>query len=252
MAVDRQKLGTLYRHRFDDDEREAKRRVWRVLCASFFSRYIRPTDAVLDVGAGYCEFINHIRARRRIAVDANPELPRFAEDGVQVHCGPCEDLRFLDDGTVDVAFSSNFFEHLPDKAALNRVVAEIFRVVKPGGRIIVMGPNVKHLPGEYWDYYDHYVPLTEKSAGELLRLTGFNVEETFEKFLPYSVKSRLPNWEWLVKAYLKVGGPAFRLFGKQFLVIARRPSNRGVDVHHGSHPQRRHGETQQQRTKRQR
>lgn len=223
MALAREGLDKLYRHRFDDEERETKKRVWSVLCDSFFSRYVKPTDTVLDIGAGYCEFINHIKAGRRIAVDANPEFHHFADAGVEAHHGPCEDMSFLESHTVDVAFSSNFFEHLPDKATLNKVVAEAFRVLRPGGRLIVMGPNVKHLPGMYWDYYDHHIPLTEKSTCELLHLAGFELEAAFDKFLPYSVKSRLPSWGWLVRAYVSIGGPAFRLFGKQFLVIARKP-----------------------------
>ena len=215
-------VDSLYRHRFDADDRAAKEAVWRVLCADFFSRYVTPTDTVLDVGAGYCEFINHIAARRRIAIDANPELPQFASAGVEVHVGRAEQLGFLADGTVDVAFTSNFFEHLPDKAALSGLVREVHRVLKPGGQLLIMGPNVKYLPGSYWDYYDHHIALTEKSVGELLHLCGFAVSESLPRFMPYTVKSRLPTWSWLVKLYLRVGAPAFALFGKQFFVVGKK------------------------------
>lgn len=223
MEAGRERLDKLYRHRFEDSDRAAKDEVWRVLCEHFFSNYVNPSDTVLDVGAGYCEFINHIRAGRKIAVDANPELKAFAGPGVEAHERRAEQLDFLESGTVDVAFSSNFFEHLPDKATLTKVVSEVLRVLKPGGRLIVMGPNVKLLPGSYWDYFDHHLPLTEKSVEELLRMVGFDIEKSLSHFMPYTVKSRLPTWGWLVRAYLMVGAPAFKALGRQFLVIAKKP-----------------------------
>lgn len=212
----------LYRQRFLDKDREAKEQVWRVLCSQFFSRYVAHTDTVIDIGAGYCEFSNNIRAARRIAVDANPELEACAAEGVETHCGRAEDLSFLGDETVDVAFSSNFFEHLPDKAALDAVVREIHRVLKPGGRLLVMGPNVKCVPGAYWDYYDHHIPLTELSVAELLQLQHFRIEESIARFMPYTVKGRLPTAAWLVRCYLLLGPISFPIFGKQFFVVGRK------------------------------
>jgi SAM-dependent methyltransferase len=222
MQANPQQLKALYEHRFDDQDRKDKAGVWQALCSHFFSRHIRPSDTVLDVGAGYCEFINHIQAARRIAVDANPELRLFAAQGVEPHSCRADELSFLADHEVDVAFSSNFFEHLSDKAALLLLVKEIHRVLKPGGRLLVMGPNVKYLPGDYWDWYDHHIPLTEKSVGELLQLGGFEIDAVHPRFLPYTVKSRLPKWPWLVRAYLLMGPLSFPLFGKQFLVIGRK------------------------------
>ena len=46
------------------------------------------------------------------------------------------------------------------------------RCLRPGGRLVAMGPNIKYLPGEYWDFWDHYVPLTEASLKEALVVAG--------------------------------------------------------------------------------
>jgi hypothetical protein len=54
-----------------------------VLCEEFFPRLIPAGAVVFDLGAGYCEFINHVSAARRIAVDANPTLKQFAAPGVE-------------------------------------------------------------------------------------------------------------------------------------------------------------------------
>lgn len=216
-------LDSLYETRFDAADEAWKRKVWAVLWRRVFSRWIAPDDVLLDVGGGYCELSNVAVARRRIVVDLNPETARHAAPGVEVHLRPADALDFLPDGSVDVAFSSNFFEHLPDKAALTRTVAELKRVLRPGGRLLVVGPNLRLMPGTYWDYYDHHLPLTERSVVELLGMLGFEVEEADARFLPATVKSRLPRWSWLVDAYLLLRPLSSAAFGKQFLVVARKP-----------------------------
>ena len=51
---------------------EDKRRdvLWDSLWEYRFRGMVRPGDCVLDLGAGYCNFINAVVARRRIDVDA--------------------------------------------------------------------------------------------------------------------------------------------------------------------------------------
>jgi SAM-dependent methyltransferase len=218
-------LDALYGTRFDRSDEAWKRRVWAILWRRVFSRLIRPDDVLLDVGGGYCELTNAAVARRRIVVDMNPETPRHAAEGVEVHTRAAQDLAFLGDGEVDVAFSSNFFEHLPDKAALTATVTEIRRVLRPGGRLIVVGPNVRLMPGTYWDYYDHHLALTERSVRELLGMLGFDDIRADARFLPASTESRLPRWPWLVEAYLSLRPLSSLVFGKQFLVLARKPAH---------------------------
>src|SRR5215472_9555211 len=119
------KLSRLYALRFSRNEQERKNRVWRVLCRTFFQRYVDRDDTVLDLGAGYCEFINNIVCGRRIAVDLSDEARLHANPGVEVISGTGTDLSALANGTIDVAFASNFFEHLPTKADLLRTLAEV-------------------------------------------------------------------------------------------------------------------------------
>lgn len=217
-------LDALYASRFDAKDEAWKRRVWSVLWRRVFSRLVAPDHVLLDVGGGYCELANAAVARRRIVVDLNPEVARHAAPGVEVRIAPADDLAFLDDGQVDVAFTSNFFEHLPDKPTLTRTAIEIRRVLRPGGRLVAMGPNVRLMPGAYWDYYDHHLALSERSLAELLAMLGFEIEQAEARFLPATVKTRLPRWEWLVEAYLALRPVSSILLGRQFLVIARKPA----------------------------
>jgi len=61
-----------------------KNAIWKALCDCFFGRDVRQTDTVVDIGAGYCEFINNVVCRRKIAVDPNPDVRRFASPNVEL------------------------------------------------------------------------------------------------------------------------------------------------------------------------
>jgi SAM-dependent methyltransferase len=217
------RVDLLYAARFDRRDEAFKVAVWRLLWRSTFSRWIRPEDVLLDVGAGYCELSNVAVARRRIAVDLNPRLADHAQAGVEIHVASADRLDFIQGGEVDVAFSSNFFEHLPTKEALSRVFQEIHRVLRPGGLLIAMGPNVRKMPGSYWDFYDHHLALSERSLAEGLAMAGFSVEQVHPGYFPATTKSRLPRWPWLVAAYLALRPVLAPLVGKQFLLLARKP-----------------------------
>jgi SAM-dependent methyltransferase len=212
-------LSKLYDTRFSRRERERKHRVWRVLCQSFFQRYIRGADTVLDLGAGYCEFINHVVCRRRIALDRSDDVGRHAAPGVEVLAGPSADLAAVADASVDVAFASNVFEHLPSKQELLRILAEIRRVLRPGGRLLILQPNIRYTGGAYWDFFDHHLPLTERSLVEALHMTGLTPVEVRPRFLPFTTKSWLPPHPALVWLYLKLS-IAHRVFGQQSWIVA--------------------------------
>ncbi|MGD1253669.1 class I SAM-dependent methyltransferase [Mycobacterium seoulense] len=217
------KLHHLYAVRFHDGEREVKARLWRVICREFFARYSTEDACVLDLGAGYCDFVNNISARRRIAVDINPETARFAGPGVEVHQLPLEQLgEVVDHATVDLAFASNVFEHLRDPEALLKVLANVREVLRPGGRLMIIQPNVRLVGGAFWDFFDHTLPLSERGMSEALAVAGFRIVECRARFLPYTTKSRLPQWAFLVRLYLRFR-PAQFLLGKQMLVVAERP-----------------------------
>ena len=77
-------LQHLYHGRFSEADRARKQGLWRILCRAFFQKYVKPDDVVLDLGAGYCEFINHIRCRTKYAVDLNPDTKTSASPDVHV------------------------------------------------------------------------------------------------------------------------------------------------------------------------
>lgn len=214
-----EQLSLQYALRFGD-KADYRRRVWGVL-VSYFSRWIPAESVVLDVGCGWGEFINAVRARHRIGMDLNPESARRLAPGVSFLHQDCSSSWDVAPSSVDVVFSSNFFEHLPDKESLRRTLVEAHRSLKQGGRLICMGPNIRYLPGEYWDFWDHYLPLTDLSMSEGLRLAGFSIERSIPRFLPYSMSQGVEPPVALVRMYLRIPA-AWRIFGRQFLIVAMK------------------------------
>jgi dolichol-phosphate mannosyltransferase len=214
-------LRHLYRNRFGHAG-ESRSAIWAVLVHDFFQSWIRRSDTVVDLGCGYGEFLNHVSAARRIGVDLNPDSADMLEPGVEFHEGRADDLGFLEDESVDVVFTSNLLEHLQNKPEVERTIAEARRVLKPGGHFIAMGPNIRFVNGEYWDFWDHAVPISDRSLIELLAIQHLEIVDTYDRFLPYTTSSPLPQAPILVRMYLR-SRLAWPLFGKQFVIRARKP-----------------------------
>ncbi|CAN5674028.1 hypothetical protein BH20VER1_BH20VER1_19820 [soil metagenome] len=195
--------------------------VWKILTAEFFQKYVPPNATLLDLGCGWGEFINNIRAGKKYAMDLNPEARERLNPEVELLLQDCSSEWPLPENSLDCIFTSNFFEHLPGKNELRRTLVQAHRCLRPNGRLICMGPNVRYLSGAYWDFWDHHVALTDLSLKEVLELTGFRIERSEARFLPYQMSRRRPAPLWTLQAYLKMP-IAWPFFGKQFLVIASK------------------------------
>lgn len=213
-------LVSIYEERFDESV-EKREGIWRVLCKDYFQKFIKPSDTVLDLAAGYCEFINNIKCKTKIAVDLNPKTKKMANKNVKFYKALSTKLPKSLTGKVNVVFTSNFFEHLDSKSELIDTLKEAHRVLKPGGKIMILQPNIRLVGAKYWDYVDHTLPLTEKTLYEALALSGFKLTYKKVRFLPYTANSRKPASPILVKLYLKI--PIAQFFmGKQTFVIGQK------------------------------
>ena len=211
-------LSRLYERRFNDEQ--FRTAMWQVLCSQFFQKWVRPTDTVVEIAAGYCEFSNNIKAGRRIAVDLNEDVKEHAGPDVEVHVASATDLSFLEDGSADLVFMSNFLEHLTREDIL-LVLAEGRRVLRPGtGRLMVLQPNVRFCAKDYWMFFDHITPIDDRALVEAFDLTGLELESMILRFLPYTTKSRLPNSIAMVKLYLRFP-LLWKVLGAQSLLVAK-------------------------------
>ena len=216
------KLSSLYKIRFSRDELPRKNKIWQVLCDNFCNKYIDKDDVVVDVACGYGEFINNIKAKEKIAIDLNVDTKSFLKEDITFYQTNVLELSDKVSNYADVIFMSNFLEHLPDKKTLDELLDQCMIALKPGGKLIILGPNLRYLPGEYWDFYDHHLGLTHLSLSEALQLKGFIVKKCIDKFLPYTTQGSLPTHPLLVSAYLKFPF-IWRLLGKQFFVVSNKP-----------------------------
>ena len=94
---------------------------------------------------------------------------------------------------------------------------------------MLLQPNIKYLPGEYWDFFDHYTPLTEKSMCEALSIITdvggghYEVKRVVDRFLPYTTRSRLPQFGWMIQIYCHCP-LAWKILGKQMFILAEKIS----------------------------
>jgi SAM-dependent methyltransferase len=207
-------LERLYQNRFSGMEAQ-RNAVWRILTRYYFQRWVKATDVVLDVGAGYCEFINNIAAAKKYALDLNPVTAAKASPEVTVYSQDVTKPWGITSESVDFAFSSNFFEHLPSKQDLSHALKEIHRVLRKGGLLCVMGPNIRFCPDIYWDRFDHHLALSDRSMLEALETLGFTKAKVIPKFLPATMKGSLSPKPLLVRLYSMLP-LAWRILGKQY------------------------------------
>lgn len=211
-------LSAMYGRRFNANDRRAMEAVWRVLNERFFRKWIGPNDSVLDVGAGLCNFINTVHARRKVAMDADPSVvARCAPDVAFVHAKGLSDVLLGEN--FDVVFMSNFLEHLESGKHVLEYLRDVRHRLKPGGRLLVLQPNFALVGPAYFDFIDHKTILTDKSLVEALELSGYHIVYLKRRFLPYTSKSSLPRPPWLVRLYLAFP-PAQWIMGKQTFVVA--------------------------------
>ena len=201
--------------RLIQDERRAA--TWRALWRHHFRHRIKPDATVLDLGAGYGDFINSVTAARRIALDTWPGLSDHVAAGVEPIIGPVTDLSALAEASIDFAFASNLFEHLSQEE-LVQVLGQLRGKLRVDGELCILQPNYRYAYREYFDDYTHRTPYSHIGLADLLRAHGWTVTQVAPRFLPLTIKSRLPTWDWLVGAYLR---SPLKPMGKQMMISAR-------------------------------
>ncbi|WP_395739473.1 class I SAM-dependent methyltransferase [Prosthecobacter sp.] len=215
------RLTSIYQTRFGS-KKAYRGAVWRVLIDRWFSSWLCPKDVVLDLGCGFGEFINQITAAKKYGMDLNPATRHLLADDVEFIEQDCSAPWSIQCNSLDVIFTSNFFEHLPDKSCLGRCLEQAFLALKPGGCIIALGPNIAVVKGRYWHFWDHYLPLTDLSLVEGLKLKGYEIEVSLSRTLPYTMVGASEYPIWVLALYLRLPF-LWRLLGEQFMVVARKP-----------------------------
>ncbi|HEY1788250.1 MAG TPA: class I SAM-dependent methyltransferase [Verrucomicrobiae bacterium] len=208
--------GAYHNTRFAQDPRRAL--LWHTLVTCVFQKEIPSDGVVLDLGAGYGDFINAVRARRRLAVDIWPGMLSHLDKGVEGLVTGVSQLDAIADASVDYVFSSNCFEHISQKE-LVPCLEQLKRKMKPGARLTIVQPNFKYSFRQYFDDYTHVSIYTAQGLSDLLAANGFRVVRCMPRFLPLTIKSRLPVSPLLIRLYLM---SPIKPFAGQMLISAVR------------------------------
>ncbi|MGD0235496.1 MAG: methyltransferase domain-containing protein [Syntrophorhabdales bacterium] len=195
----------------------ARSGVWREIC-HYLQSYLPNQAVTLDLGAGYCDFSRHLIADKKYALDIDSAFLQYWPDDVKPLLQSALEPFPLDDSSISVVLASNFFEHfLIDEC--RTVLMQVHRVLQNDGLLIAIQPNIRLQPGRYYDDYTHTTPFTEASFCDFLQSLGWKIIRCEGRFLPFTMKSRFPKPQWLVRRYLAL---PYRPWAGQFLVIARK------------------------------
>ena len=213
-------LPGLYGARFDEREVSVKEAVWREI-VRYLQRYIDASAPLIDVACDRGHFVRWADASERWATDLRDVREALPAD-----------IRFVQSSGLDLAavvptayfgtlFMSNYLEHLESSDQVIEQFRVAHQLLRPGGRVMVLQPNIRLVGPRYWDFIDHRVALTERSLLEAAELVGLRTVQLTTRFIPYSTKGRLPQHPALVRAYLNFS-PAWRILGKQTLYVGER------------------------------
>jgi SAM-dependent methyltransferase len=207
----------VYETRFDDRDVATKMAVWAVL-ARYLGRWVDPNRPILDIACDAGYFIANVAGRERWASDIRDISGRLPADVRFVQTNGLELEAHVPAGHFGTVFMSNYLEHLMSQEEVVEQLRVAARLLAPGGRVVVLQPNVRLTGGTYWDFIDHRVPLTDRSLVEAANLAGLRREHLITRFLPYTSTGRLPHWPFLVRLYLALP-IAWRLLGQQTLYV---------------------------------
>jgi SAM-dependent methyltransferase len=191
-------------------------RVTTSLSARYFSAF-GAAATVLDVGCGAGELGLYAPSGVVVyGVDLNPKVLEQAsayEKTSRVDLNT-EGLPFVD-GYFDAVLAKDILEHLDQPW---QTVAEIFRVLRPGG--VVVASLIMARPSRVWADYTHIRGFTRASARSLFEDAGFSVEDVWPMG-PVPLSRRLGLLS-LVPSLLSVPG-FFHLWGASWELKASKP-----------------------------
>ena len=201
-----------HKTRFKFDPGRVK--VWRAI-TEYLQPYVGLNKTVLDLGTGYGDFINIIKAKKKYALDISPAVKDYIGKEVVFINKPSTSLEDVPTNSVDVVFASNLLEHL-ERTELDQTMKGIKRCMKNGGTLILIQPNFRYAYKNYFDDYTHKAMFSHLSLADAMFGYGFKPIKVVPKFLPLTLKSKLPKSYLLTKMYLN--SPIHPL-GKQMLLI---------------------------------
>jgi len=173
----------------------------------FILKYLKDGESVLEIGAH----------DRKLGDRIKKHFPHVLYKSLDIDPSYSHDYTSIDE--VKEEFNMVLFfeliEHL-DRGAGREMVARIFEILKPGGRVILTTPNI-YTPGQYWKDVSHLTPYHHEELGGLFLSQQFESIDLFRYF-------NAPFLQYVMKVYLF--SPVFRFLGidftKSILLMAKK------------------------------
>ena len=142
------------------------------------TRHFEPSARLLDIGCGTGWLAEHFEDYT--GVDGSPDAVSAAvARGRNVSLADVDEPLPFGDASFDGVVLKDLLEHVADPVA---VVAEVRRVLRPGGIVFASSPDAQRW---VWDDYTHRRPFTRKAFRLLFRDGGFTVERVgYESVMP--------------------------------------------------------------------
>ena len=148
--------------------------------AAYYRYLPRPArnSALLDVGCGDGEFVRQVRQLgwHAVGLESDPQAFSVKAPKPNIVRGSVPDTG-LPNNSFDAVTLNHVIEHMHDP---RRVLSELFRLVKPGGRVVLTTPNWRSygakLFGRYWRGFEpprHLVLFTPDSLAAAVTNAGF-------------------------------------------------------------------------------
>ena len=202
----------------DDYFKEDRSRdiVWQEI-VKYLSKYTGFPQSVLELGAGYCSYINAIDCPVKAAVDIWPEFSRYAENGISCLVADVrKEMNFK--RKFDLIMASNLLEHLEMEEA-RELLHRCHRLLNRNGRLVLIQPNFKLCSLRYFDDYTHKTVFTDVTLRTVVEKAKFRIIRLEQGFMPLTMKSRLPKWRFLVRLYFNL---PVRFLAGQMLLVAQK------------------------------
>ncbi len=195
----------LFRGTADVMRRQIIPPVTRFVRAAGGARHVRLLDVACGTGRTLHQLGQAHPALRCYGVDLSPAYVQLARKRLADHADVAlavenaEALPFAD-RSFDIATSVYLFHELPRNARRN-VVREMFRVVRPGGLVVIedsaqltespdLATALRSFPGEFHEPF--YADYLEDDLAELLGEVGFSIEAVEPQFVAKVVVARRP------------------------------------------------------------
>jgi len=174
---------------------------------------------VLDLAPGRCWFTRQDPARI-VALDIQPAVvEHYARAGLDIRLGDANAMPFPD-ASFDAVFCCWLFEHLPDP---ERAMAEIRRVLMPGGYACIIVPSKETLATHFYDDYTHIRPFTKVSLAQLAKAAGFTRLSAdylyYARFVRYVIQFLGQGWAYRYVRLMDTTGRELRVVNRENLML---------------------------------